>query len=91
MEILGVLVAGISLGFLGKWIAVGDKERTPLWLTLLCGIVGALIGWIIHLAWGGSASPGFDWGCWSFVVVCAAIPVVIASTLTGLDKIKLPR
>ena len=91
MEIIGVLIAGVFIGFLGKWVAPGDKDNTPLWLTMLCGIVGALIGWIIYLAFGGNGSPGLDWACWIVVVVCSAILVVIASTLTGLNKVRLPR
>ena len=90
MEIIGVLIAGISIGFLGKWVAPGDKDDTPLWLTILCGIVGALIGWIIYIAFGGDGSPGLDWTCWILVVVCAAIPVAIAATLTGRNKVNLP-
>ncbi len=91
MEIIGVLIIGITIGLLGKWVAPGDKDNTPLWLTTLCGIVGALIGWIIYIAFGGNGSPGLDWTPWILVVLCAAILVVTASSLTGRNKINLPR
>ena len=91
MEIIGVLIAGIIIGFVGKWVAPGDKDNTPLWLTILCGIVGALIGWIIYAVFGGNGSPGIDWTRWIIAGVCAAILVVIASTLTGRNKVNLPR
>jgi uncharacterized membrane protein YeaQ/YmgE (transglycosylase-associated protein family) len=91
VEIIGVLIAGIVLGLLGKWVAPGDKDNTPLWLTTLCGIVGALIGWIIYLAFGGNGSPGLDWTCWILVVLCAASLVAIVSNLTGRKKVNLPR
>lgn len=90
MEIIGVIIAGIIIGSLGKWFAPGNKSNTPLWLTTLCGIVGALIGWIIYLALGGNGSPGLDWDCWILVVVCAAIPVAIAVALLGNKKVNFP-
>ncbi len=90
MEIIGVVVAGTFIGFLGKLVARGDKDNTPLWLTSLCGIVGALIGWIAYVALGGSTSPGLDWDCWVPVLICAAIPVAIVVALTGNKKVNFP-
>jgi uncharacterized membrane protein YeaQ/YmgE (transglycosylase-associated protein family) len=83
MEIIGVIIAGIIIGLLGKWVAPGDKDNTPLWLTILCGIGGVIIGWFVYTAFGGDGSPGVDWVRWIIAVICAAILVVIASTLTG--------
>ena len=43
MEILGVIVAGVLIiGLLGKLLAPGDKDNIPLWLTVLCGVVGVV-------------------------------------------------
>ena len=44
MEIIGVIIAGIIIGLLGKFVAPGDKDNIPIWLTVLCGIGGVLIG-----------------------------------------------
>ena len=35
MEILGIIIAGLIIGLLGKFVAPGDKDNIPLWLTLL--------------------------------------------------------
>jgi uncharacterized membrane protein YeaQ/YmgE (transglycosylase-associated protein family) len=51
-----VIIAGIIIGLLGKFIAPGTRDNTPLWLTILCGIVGVLIGY----GWLGGTN-GFDW------------------------------
>ena len=40
MEIIGVIIAGIVIGVLGKFVAPGDKDNIPIWLTILCGIGG---------------------------------------------------
>ena len=56
MEVIGVIVAGIIIGLLGKFVAPGSRDNTPLWLTILCGIGGVLIGWFIYTAVGGDGS-----------------------------------
>ena len=83
MEIIGVLVAGLIIGLLGKLVAPGDKDNIPLWLTVLCGIGGVLIGWFIYQAFGGDGSNGVDWVRWIVAVAVSAVLVVIASTVTG--------
>ena len=83
MEIIGVIVAGIIIGLLGKFVAPGDKDNIPLWLTLLCGIGGVLLGSVIYTAFGGNGSNGVDWTRWIVAILTAAVLVVVASTVTG--------
>jgi len=83
MEIVGILVAGLIIGLLGKLVAPGDKDNIPLWLTLICGIGGVLLGLVVYSAFGGNGSPGIDWTRWIVSVVIAAVLVVVASTVTG--------
>ena len=35
MEIIGVIVAGIIIGLLGKFVAPSSRDNIPLWLTIL--------------------------------------------------------
>jgi uncharacterized membrane protein YeaQ/YmgE (transglycosylase-associated protein family) len=83
MEIIGVIVAGIIIGLLGKFVAPGNKDNIPIWLTILCGIGGVIIGWFVYTAFGGNGSPGVDWVRWLVAIAISAILVVVASTLTG--------
>jgi uncharacterized membrane protein YeaQ/YmgE (transglycosylase-associated protein family) len=83
MEIIGVIVAGIIIGLLGKFVAPGNKDNIPIWLTILCGIGGVIIGWFVYTAFGGNGSPGIDWVRWLVAIAISAVLVVIASTLTG--------
>ncbi|MDX6326150.1 MAG: hypothetical protein QOK15_2504 [Nocardioidaceae bacterium] len=83
MEIIGLIIVGLIIGLLGKFVAPGDKDNIPLWLTLLCGIGGVLIGSVIYTAFGGNGSPGIDWTRWIVAIITSAVLVVIASTLTG--------
>ena len=86
MEILGVIIAGIIIGLLGKLVAPGDKDNIPLWLTLVCGVGGVLLGGYIYGAFGGDGSGGIDWVRWFVAIATAAVLVVIASTVTGRNK-----
>lgn len=86
MEIIGVLVAGIIIGLLGKLVAPGDKDNIPLWLTVLCGIGGVILGWFIYTAFGGDGSRGIDWVRWIVAIACAAGLVMVASTVTGRSR-----
>jgi uncharacterized membrane protein YeaQ/YmgE (transglycosylase-associated protein family) len=83
MEIIGVIIAGIIIGLLGKFVAPGDKDNIPIWLTIVCGIGGVILGWFIYTAFGGNGSPGVDWVRWIVAIVVAAVLVVIASTVTS--------
>jgi uncharacterized membrane protein YeaQ/YmgE (transglycosylase-associated protein family) len=83
MEIIGLIVAGIIIGLLGKLVAPGDKDNIPIWLTILCGIGGVIIGWFVYDAFGGDGSSGVDWVRWIVAVAVSAVLVVIASTVTG--------
>ena len=88
MEIIGLIIAGLIIGLLGKFVAPGDKDNIPLWLTLLCGIGGVLLGSVIYSAFGGNGSNGIDWTRWIVAIIIAAVLVVIASTVTGRNHAK---
>jgi len=89
MEIFGTIIAGIIIGLLGKFVAPGDKDNIPLWLTLLCGVGGVLIGNVIYEALGGDGSRGVDWTRWIVAILTAAVLVVVASSVTGRNKHKV--
>ena len=86
MEIIGVIIAGIIIGLLGKFVAPGNRDNIPIWLTILCGIGGVLIGWFIYTAFGGDGSRGIDWVRWIIAIVVAAVLVMLASGLTGRSR-----
>ena len=86
--ILVVLIGGIIIGLLGKFVAPGDRDNIPFWLTLLCGIGGMLIGTALYGAFfGNTNTPGIDWWRHIWQVVVAAVLVVIAAGVTGNAKV----
>jgi uncharacterized membrane protein YeaQ/YmgE (transglycosylase-associated protein family) len=89
VEIIGVIIAGIIIGLLGKWVAPGSRDNIPLWLTVVCGIGGVLIGYYVAAALGVAATPGIDWIRWIISVLVAAVLVMIAASVTGVRRGRL--
>jgi uncharacterized membrane protein YeaQ/YmgE (transglycosylase-associated protein family) len=83
VEIIGVLIAGIIIGALGKFVAPGDRDNIPIWLTILCGIGGVLIGYYAAAGLGVEETDGVDWLRWIISIAVAAVLVMIAASVTG--------
>ncbi|GAA0520641.1 hypothetical protein Ade02nite_94510 [Paractinoplanes deccanensis] len=63
MEITGIFTAiiiGLIIGALGRLVVPG-KQSIPLWLTLLIGVVAALLGTFLAALVGVDETPGVDW------------------------------
>jgi uncharacterized membrane protein YeaQ/YmgE (transglycosylase-associated protein family) len=50
-DILAILVSGLVVGALGR-LAVPGPDPMPIWLTILFGIVGSIVGGAAALALG---------------------------------------
>jgi uncharacterized membrane protein YeaQ/YmgE (transglycosylase-associated protein family) len=63
MEVTGFLTAiiiGLIIGALGRLVVPG-KQNIPIWLTLVIGVVAALLGTLLAGAIGVDDTPGIDW------------------------------
>ncbi|GAA2889709.1 hypothetical protein Acy02nite_32320 [Actinoplanes cyaneus] len=81
MEITGIFTAiiiGLIIGALGR-LAVPGKQNIPIWLTLVIGVVAALIGTFIAAAIGVDDTPGIDWIELILQIGLAALGVAIAA------------
>ncbi len=83
MEVIGVIIAGIIIGLLGKFFAPSNRDNIPLWLTVLCGIGGVLIGYYLAALFGVEDTAGIDWIRWIISIIVAVILVMIAAMLTA--------
>ncbi len=83
MSIIGLIIAGIIIGLLGKFFAPGAKDNVPIWLTIVLGVVGVLLGYWVAGLLGVSSTSGVDWIRWIISIVIAAVLVVAASTIMG--------
>jgi uncharacterized membrane protein YeaQ/YmgE (transglycosylase-associated protein family) len=87
--ILWTIIGGIIIGLLGKLVAPGDRDNIPLWLTILCGIGGILIGNFLYSAFFDPTTNGIDWWRHIWQVVVAAILVMIAASVTARSSSKV--
>jgi uncharacterized membrane protein YeaQ/YmgE (transglycosylase-associated protein family) len=79
MDWIVLIIVGAVIGLLGKFFAPGDKDNTPLWLTVILGIVGTLIVGAFMEA---------SILMWVLAVVVSAVLVMIASTMMGRNVVK---
>ena len=95
MEVTGIitaLVIGLVIGILGRVVAPG-RQNIPLWLTLLVGVLAALVGTAIAAALGVAATAGIDWLELIIQVALAAVGVSVVAGIyrnrrSTTDKVK---
>ncbi|CAL9386446.1 hypothetical protein SUDANB58_01165 [Streptomyces sp. enrichment culture] len=77
---LWAIIVGFVLGMLAKAIIPG-KQHSPLWLTTLFGLLGAIAGNAIARALGVAATRGIDWWRHVFQLVAAILIVAAGDAL----------
>lgn len=80
--IISAIIVGLIIGALGRLVVPG-KQNLPIWLTIVVGIVAALIGTAIARAAGWANTDGVDWLEIIIQVVLAAIGVYLVSGMWG--------
>ena len=82
MEIIGVIIAGVALGLLGKWW-LGPDRRDDLGLvtTVGCGVLGALVGYAV--AGMGSGPADVEPIRWVIAILVGSIFVAVMAFVTG--------
>jgi uncharacterized membrane protein YeaQ/YmgE (transglycosylase-associated protein family) len=82
VSILGSIIAGIIVGVLARLVLPG-KQNISVLITIVLGVLGALIGWWLAGVLGVQSTSGVDWIRWIISVIVAAILIVIYGSITG--------
>ncbi|GGL82625.1 signal peptidase [Streptomyces fumigatiscleroticus] len=77
---LWAIIVGFVLGVIAKAVIPG-KQHSPLWLTTLFGMLGAIVGNAIARAAGVDATAGIDWWRHVFQLVAAIVIVAVGDSL----------
>ncbi|MER6328417.1 GlsB/YeaQ/YmgE family stress response membrane protein [Streptomyces sp. NPDC001034] len=77
---LWAIIVGFVLGVIAKAVIPG-KQHSPLWLTTICGILGAIAGNAIARALNVEETRGIDWSRHIFQLVAAIIIVAVVDAL----------
>jgi len=85
VEITGFITAiiiGLIIGALGRLVVPG-RQNIPIWLTLVIGIVAAIVGTLLAAALGVAETPGIDWIELILQVALAAVGVTLVAGMLG--------
>ena len=84
--IITALIVGLIIGALGRLVVPG-KQNIPIWLTMVIGVVAALLGTVLARAFGVDKTGGIDWIELAFQIVLAAIGVALVVGASGRRRI----
>ncbi|MEV6929749.1 GlsB/YeaQ/YmgE family stress response membrane protein [Dactylosporangium sp. NPDC051485] len=84
--IISAIVVGLIIGALGRLVVPG-KQNVPIWLTIVIGIVAAIIGTAIARAIGVADTAGVDWTEIVIQVALAALGVWAVAGFYGRRSI----
>jgi len=90
VEITGffaAIIIGLIIGVLGRLVVPG-KQNIPIWLTLLIGVVAALLGTLLAGALGVDDTSGIDWIELLLQVIFAAVGVAIVAGAYGRRRVR---
>jgi uncharacterized membrane protein YeaQ/YmgE (transglycosylase-associated protein family) len=80
LNIIWAIIAGLVIGLLAKLVVPG-RQAIPLWLTILLGIVGALIGNWLAAVFGVRFTGGIDWIRHILQIGAAAVLIAIVAPM----------
>jgi uncharacterized membrane protein YeaQ/YmgE (transglycosylase-associated protein family) len=84
--IITALIVGLIVGALGRLVVPG-RQNIPIWLTMVIGVVAALIGTFIANAVGiATDTPGVDWGELVVQIIVAALGVALVAGFAGRGR-----
>ena len=85
VEIIGTIIFGAVIGMLARLVLPG-KQNISAVVTVILGVLGALIGyWLWGLMSGGDTG-GIDWIRWIISIIAAAVLVVAYIAFTGRSR-----
>ncbi|MBT2366793.1 GlsB/YeaQ/YmgE family stress response membrane protein [Streptomyces sp. ISL-10] len=73
---LWAIIVGFVLGLIAKAVIPG-KQHSPLWLTTIFGIIGAIIGNAVARGFGIAETSGIDWGRHALQLAAAIVIVFL--------------
>jgi uncharacterized membrane protein YeaQ/YmgE (transglycosylase-associated protein family) len=85
MGIIGFLVAGLIIGALARLFKPG-RQNLSIFMTLLLGVAGSLIGGIIASAIGTGDIMELNVIGFIVAVIAAVLLIGVAESLSGKDK-----
>jgi uncharacterized membrane protein YeaQ/YmgE (transglycosylase-associated protein family) len=83
---IGTIIFGAVIGVLARLVLPG-RQNISLIITVILGILGALIGYWLAGLLGVCSTGGIDWIRWFISIAVAAVLVVIYGSVTGRKQV----
>jgi uncharacterized membrane protein YeaQ/YmgE (transglycosylase-associated protein family) len=80
--IISALVIGLVIGALARLVVPG-RQDIPIWLTIVIGALGAIVGTALAQVVGVAVTPGIDWIELVLQVAVAAVGVAVVAGVHG--------
>lgn len=80
-EIISTIIFGAVIGVLARLVVPG-KQAMGWIITVVIGVIGALIGYWLWDLLGGTDTPGIDWWRWIISIAAAAVLTLLYTTVT---------
>lgn len=85
-DVLWALVGGTAVGVAGAALSPGRHDDFPLWLTILAGIGGVVLGNVVYVNIWSPTTPGVDWVRHGWQLAVAAVTVAAAVTAVEVHR-----
>lgn len=86
MGFFAFLILGLIAGVIAR-IVIPGKQPGGFWLTLLLGVLGAMLGgWLGGLIFDVNLDEFWSWESWLFSVIGAIIVILIVQAIFGRRK-----
>lgn len=79
-DIIGIIIGGLIIGLIAKLLIPG-RQNIPIWLTIIAGIVGVLIGSVVAGALRWQTAGIFNIGELILQIVFGAVAVAGAAAI----------
>jgi uncharacterized membrane protein YeaQ/YmgE (transglycosylase-associated protein family) len=83
---IGTIIFGAVIGILARLVLPG-KQNMGMLITIILGVLGALIGYWLAGLLGVCSTGGIDWIRWFISIAVAAVLVVIYGSITGRKQV----
>lgn len=87
MGVIGAIIGGAIVGALARLFLKG-KQPMGILITIVLGIVGAVVGYYIAAALGVAQTNGIDWIRWIISVVVAMILISIYLAIANRRSVR---
>jgi uncharacterized membrane protein YeaQ/YmgE (transglycosylase-associated protein family) len=89
-DLVAILISGLVIGALGR-LAVPGPDPMPIWLTILLGIVGSIVGGMVAVAIGFGVGGIFVASVFAATLIVIAYRRIVQKRgITGPDARRMP-